>query len=185
MKMKITILNFSGRKEGNCSNVTRVLENEFKEQEVNIINFNEVNIFSCSNCNYECFKENDQCPYIIDDILDIYNKIIGSDLVYYIIPNYCGYPCSNFFVFNERGCSFFSGNKELLDKYLNINKKFIVISNSSEENFKNVLMYHTTMNPDILFLSTKKYNQKSIDGTLMDDDQAKQEVIQFTQYMFA
>ena len=183
--MKITILNFSGRVEGNCSQIAKVLENEFKEQEVNRINFGETNIFSCSNCNYECFKNRNECPYIIDETVDIYNKIIDSDLVYYIIPNYCGYPCSNFFVFNERGCSFYAGDKELMNKYLNINKKFIVVSNSNNDSFRNILMNHTIMNPDILFLSTRKYNQNSIAGTLMNDKQAKQDVIQFTQYMFA
>ena len=72
-----------------------------------------------------------------------------------------------------------------MNKYLNINKKFIVVSNSNNDVFKTILMNHTIMNPDILFLSTRKYNQNSIAGTLMNDEQAKQDLIQFTQYMFA
>ena len=120
--MKITIVNFSGRENGNCKQIAEVIGNEFKEQEVYIIDFNQVNLFQCSNCNYECFNNKNDCPYIVDDCNEIYEQILNSDLLFYVIPNYCGYPCSNFFMFNERGCCVFNGDKELLNKIFDENQ---------------------------------------------------------------
>ena len=175
--MSILVLNFSGRENGNCENIAKVIQEELKNVEV--INFNQINIFPCSNCNYECFKNKNECPYIIDDAIELYEKITNSNLVYYIIPNYCGFPNSNYFIFNERGCSYFNGDKELMNKFFNINKKIIVVSNSNQEGFKNILKSNVKDESNILFLSTRKYNQNSIDGTLMNIELAKQELIQF------
>ena len=175
--MNVLVLNFSGRENGNCENIAKVIQKELEN--VEIINFNEINIFPCSNCNYECFKNKNECPYIIDDTVELYEKITNSDLVYYIIPNYCGFLNSNYFIFNERGCSYFNGNKELMNKYFSVNKKVIVVSNSNQEGLKNILNSHIKEDSDVLFLCTRKYNQNSIDGTLMSDEKAKQELVGF------
>ena len=39
--------------------------------------------------------------------------ITDSDLSYFIVPNYCDYPCANFFIFNERSQCFFQHHPEL------------------------------------------------------------------------
>ena len=174
--MKSLVINFSGRNNGNCANVSKVIQKELEN--VSVINFSDVNIFSCSNCDYECFK-NENCPYIIDDLFDIYNQIVSSDFVYYVVPNYCGYPCANFFIFNERSCCYFKRDRELLNKYLSVNKKFIIISNSNQDSFKEICKYQVNNEPDILFLSTRKYNQNSIEGILMENEDAKYELISF------
>ena len=181
--MKRLIINFSGRKNGNCENISKVIRDYFNLDELEIINFNNLNIQPCTNCNYDCFINKENCPYYSDEINTIYNKIIDSDFVYFVIPNYCGYPCANFFIFNERSVCVFNKDKELLDKYLQIPKKFIVISSSNQDSFKDVLQYQTIMAPDILFLSAKEYNQKSIEGNLMNDENAKDKLIQFLSYM--
>ena len=183
--MKRLVINFSGRLNGNCENVAKVIKETFDFDEVEIIHFNNINISPCTSCNYECFENKENCPYINDEILKIYHKILNSDFVYYIIPNYCGYPCANFFIFNERSVCVFSKNRELLNDYLQKSKKFIVISSSNQENFKNILQYQTTMAPDILFLSAREFNQKSIDGKLMDNEDAKNQLIEFLSYMYA
>lgn len=143
--MKRLILNFGGRKEGNCQIITNTIFKLFKNDEIKILNFTELNIHPCNRCNYECFKSNDYCPYYHDDVKKIYNLIFEYDFIYYIVPNYCDYPCANFFIFNERSNCIFQNNEVLLDIYLSKRKKFIVISNSNEENFRKAFVYHTTI----------------------------------------
>ena len=182
--MKRLVINFSGRNNGNCENVANVIQEKFYMDDVEIINFNQLNITQCINCNYECFDNKENCPYYKDDIQKIYMKVLESDFIYYVIPNYCGYPNANFFVFNERSVCVFSKDKELLNSYLQKSKKFVVISSSNQENFKNILQYQTTMSPDILFLNAREFNQKSTDGKLMENEEAKSRLIQFLSYMY-
>ena len=74
---------------------------------------------------------------------------------------------------------FFSVQKEMLDKYESINKRFIVISNGEKENFINVFKYHTDKPVYTLFLSAKSVNRKSISGDLLQSDQIKCEILNF------
>lgn len=181
--MKRLIINFSGRRNGNCENVGNVIRDTFNFDDIEIINFHSLNIKPCTNCGYECFNNKEKCPYYNDDIKNLYNKILESDFVYYILPNYCGYPCANFFIYNERSVCVFSKDRDLLNKYLQKPKKFIVVSSSNQENFKNILQYQTTIAPDIFFLNAREFNQKSTDGKLMDNEEAKNKLIQFLSYM--
>ena len=183
--MKRLVVNFSGRENGNCENISNVIKETFNMENVEIISFNHLNVQPCSKCNYECFENKENCPFYNDEIKNLYNKILESDFVYYIIPNYCGYPCANFFIFNERSVSVFSKDRELLNQYLQKSKKFIVVSSSNQENFKNILQYQTVMAPDILFLNSREYNQRSTEGKLMDNEEAKDKLIQFLSYMYS
>ena len=56
-----------------------------------------------------------------------------------IIPNYCGYPCANYFAYNERSVGYFNLDKVLMDKYMNAKKRFIVVSNTEGTNIENAL----------------------------------------------
>ena len=183
--MKRCIVNFSSRKNGNCSNIAAIIKEEFYKDEVDIYNLSSLTMIPCGKCKYECFHKNEDCPYYKDDCIKIYDAIINSDFTYFIVPNYCDYPCANFFIFNERSQCYFQGKPELLDKYENVMKKFIVVSNTNEDNFRRVFMYHTFMNPDILFLSAKKYHKISIQGNMMDDECARKDLICFLQYMYS
>lgn len=170
--MKVCIVNFSNRSNGNCKSIAALLKSLYLKDNVKVFNYSSMAIEACGKCNYECLKAKTICPYN-DKIKSIYTNISNSDLCYYILPNYCDYPCSNFFVFNERGCGFFNKSKEKLNKYLNVKKKFIVISNSNTSNFENILKYHINDNKlDILFLSTKKFGITSINDNLLINNHA-------------
>ena len=50
-----------------------------------------------------------------------------SEMVYFELPNYCDYPCANYFIFNECSQCFFQRKPDLLEAYLTIPKRSIVI----------------------------------------------------------
>jgi len=95
------------------------------------------------------------------------------------VPNYCNYPCANFFIFNERSQCFFQHHEERLEKYLRVPKRFIVVSNTETANFREAMTQHTNSNPEILFLSAKKYGKVSIEGTILESDDAKADLQRF------
>ena len=168
--LKILAVNFSSRQDGNCGNimklVSRLLDN------VSFVTFSELQIAPCGTCNYECFTHRDACPHIGDSIFSLYEKICSSDSVLFIIPNYCDYPCSNFFVFNERSNCYFQQHPELLNKYLDIDKKFIVISNTNTTHFEDILSQQVNGRPNILFLSPKAFGKNSINGDILESPEA-------------
>ena len=67
------------------------------------------------------------------------------------LPNYCDYPCANFFAFNERIQRYFQDHPKRLDCYEGVPKKFIVISNTEKHNFRAVLQQHSAQEPEIHF----------------------------------
>jgi hypothetical protein len=178
---KITIINFSGRKNGNCHNIANLIKQYHGSSDIVIFEFCDFSITACGKCNHECFHNRKKCPYYEDTLVRLYESIDSSDLVCYIVPNYCDYPCSNFFVFNERSQCYFQDQTILLNQYLAIPKKFIVVSNTEKKNFVNVFMYHVTegVKPDILFISAKKYDKDSINGDLMSSKAARKTVEEF------
>jgi hypothetical protein len=102
------------------------------------------------------FAEKAKCPYFEDKEYKILEAIMHSEMVYFVLPNYCDYPCANYFIFNERSQCFFQGRPDLLESYLNIPKRSIVISNTNQEHFIQALTYQSNREPEILFLSAKK-----------------------------
>ena len=97
-------------------------------------------------------------------------------MAYFVVPNYCDYPCANFFIFNERSQCYFQGHSELLEQYLNVPKKFIVVSNSTSENFRLAFTQHVYDEPEILILSAKRYEKNSISGSLVALDEVRTEL---------
>lgn len=174
----IVVVNFSSRKDGNCYQISGVVKKHFKEKKVKIFNFFENTYSSCGHCNYECFKK--RCK-IDDGINEIFKAIVQSEETIFVIPNYCDYPNSNYFLFNERSCGFFNGNKDLMNRYLNIPKRFIVVSNSCNSNFKTAFSYQIPENtlPKILYFNSKKFNQNPLDGMLMSNKEAENLVYDF------
>ena len=180
--MKICIINFSGRENGNCSDIADVIvQAECDEHDVTRYDIYALEMSPCGGCVYDCFENSANCPYIDDDIYKIYASICSSDMVYYIVPNYCDYPNAFFFIFNERSQCFFQGKPDKLEQYANINKKFIVLSNTEKENFRHAFKYHVSESSsvDALFLSAKSFGMNSTNGRLMKSNEAKQIVEEY------
>lgn len=167
----IVIVNFSGRETGNCAAIAREIQG-FHGGAAEYFSFAEKEVHPCGNCRMECFAKRTACPYIDDGIYELYDMISNSGLCYFVVPNYCNYPCSNFFLFNERSQCYFQGRGDLLTTYLAVKKKFIVVSNTGKDHFISAFCQHAE-EPDALFLSAKAYHKKSIQGDMMDSPRAR------------
>ncbi len=180
--MRIAIINFSGRVDGNCQGVCDLLSHYYtgKSEQVDVFTCTSEHLERCGDCDYECFKQGGSCP-IGDGINAIYDSVAHADLSFFVMPNYCDYPCANYFAFNERGCGYFERSEERLNRYLSARKKFVVISNSRSENFSKAFSYQIKEGeePDILYLSSKKFNENSLDGNTLKNDSARKLVLSF------
>lgn len=67
----------------------------------------------------------------------------------------------------------------LLEKYESIDKRYIVISNTEKDNFIKVFNYHSSSQPQVLFLSSKSVNKRSIDGDLLESQEIKSKILSF------
>lgn len=178
--MKICIISFSGRENGNCGSIAKELEKLYKN-DVKTYDFSALALTPCTGCGYECFASGENCPYFGDSVFEIYDTITKSDLTYFIVPNYCDYPCALFFAFNERSQCYFQKREDRLIKYLAAKKKFIVVSNTNRDNFTAAFQYHIeeSSQPDILFLEARRFHKISIFGDLMKSAEARETVRQF------
>ncbi|MDF2698686.1 MAG: hypothetical protein K0Q49_242 [Haloplasmataceae bacterium] len=136
-KSNIILINFSSRVEkGNSYSISQYIKEKLNIYNKNItvkqFNFYNLNVNKCGVCDYQCFKNTNDCPVLKDDIKSIYEEIINSNLCIYIIPIYSDYPCSNFFLFRERSQCIFS-NENIYEQYLKVNKRFIIIGNTGIE----------------------------------------------------
>ena len=115
---------------------------------------------------------------LTEDQRKIMDSVTEADLVYYIVPNYCGYPCANYFSFNERSVGYFNKDRNLMEKYMAVKKRFIIISNT-ENNFAEAMRQQTNDQPDIFYLKSMKYQKQSIAGDLMTSEAAKADLRAF------
>lgn len=175
--MKTVIISFSTRRNGNCAQIGKYIQ-ELVQDSV-LFDFSECSVHACGGCDYECFADQTKCPYIDDAECEILDAIVQSEMTYFILPNYCDYPCSNYFVFNERNQCYFQGKQKLLDDYLKVPKRSIVVSNTNTENFTKALAYQTEHTPDILFLSAKQYGKKSIKRDLATSKEVLDDIAAF------
>lgn len=172
--MKISVISFSGRANGNCSQIADYLK-EIHGGDTQLYKFSDFSISPCGCCDHQCFADQ-PCPHINDMEVTLQEAVTNSDRTYFIVPNYCGYPCSNFFVFNERCVCWTWGRQDRVDAYNAAEKKFIVVSNSGADNFKQAFSYHGAKEENILFLGSRKYG-----NPLMASEEAKAEVKAFAQ----
>lgn len=176
--MRILILNFSSRLEGNCHRLARVVAEQLPYG-AEIVDFRDLEIHTCGRCTYECFRGS-LCPRADDGLPGIYERIAAADKTIWILPNYCGYPCANFFAFNERGCGYFAGREDRLSRFLDVPKQFIVVSNSESDTFREAFRYLTREEPEVLFLSTRRYGcGSSLAGDLAQVPGVKEAVAEF------
>ena len=129
--MGICVVSFSSRAGGNCSQIGKLIRSSCKDSQ--FFDFSSFTVHPCGECGYECFSEPEKCPWSADMENRLLDAIIRSDLVYFILPNYCDYPCANFFIFNERSQGFFQGRPDLLDAYEKVPKRAVVVSNTNEK----------------------------------------------------
>ena len=180
--MKSCIISFSSRANGNCGGVAAEIRRHIAG-EIEAYHFSDFTIAPCGRCECECFHARENCPYFNDMEFAICDAVTNSDCAYFIVPNYCDYPCANFFAFNERSQCYFQHHQGLLEQYLSVKKKFIVVSNTGRDNFVTAFQYHVpeTEEPDILFLSARQFQKVSIRGDLMDSAEARDTVLHFIQ----
>lgn len=175
--MKTVILSFSSRADGNCAQIGRLIQS--LSCDAVLYDFSTFVLHPCGGCNYECFQAREKCPYIADMECEMLEAVTQSVMTWFILPNYCDYPCANFFAFNERSQCFFQGRPELLDVYLKVPKRSIVVSNTNTDHFVKALTYQVDQEPEILFLPAKKYGKVSIKGDLLTDEKVIQAITAF------
>ena len=175
--MKTVVVTFSSRSNGNCSQIGKLIAS--LTSDLVLFDFSEFDIHPCGHCDAECFTSRENCPYFADKEYEILEAIIHSDVAYFVLPNYCDYPNANFFIFNERSQCYFQGRQDLLEAYLEIPKRGIVISNTNQDNFIQALAYQSNKNPEVLFLSAKEYGKNGIHGDLLKNEEALERVKQF------
>ena len=177
MRKQILILSFSGRKNGNCEQISEFIASKLPG-ESKIFRFSENPIRACGDCRCQCFDDNLMCPHINDPEYGLLEQILISDQVYFVVPNHCDYPGAYFFIFNERSQVYFQGYPNRLLAYEAIPKKFIVVSNTESENFFRAFDYHCAGTPEIHFISPKKYGLNSIAANIMTSDAAKRDLME-------
>ena len=177
MSKNVVILSFSGRKEGNCAEIGRFIAQYHTNS--NILTYNVGEYWTaCGCCNYECLKPTETCPALTDVQRQIMDEVMSADMVYYIVPNYCGFPSANFYVFNERSVGYFNMDRAKLKHYMDIPKKFIIVSNTENPSFSQA-MQQQAKEPDMLFLKTSAYQKKSTAGDLMMSEKAQEDLKAF------
>jgi len=179
MSKKIALIRFSSRNSGNCKAITEKINDYYQSEMVLEFTVDAGNIVPCSNCDYECLTPGKLCPLLTDDQKKIMDSICGADLAYFIVPNYCGYPCANYFAFNERSVGYFSGDRELMQKYRSVTKRFIIVSNTEGESFTNAMKQQIIGEPEMLYLKTGKYKKRSTAGDIMESDEAQADLRAF------
>ena len=175
--MKTVIISFSSRPNGNCSQIGKLISS--LTQHAVLFDFSKFDLHPCGHCAAECFAAREDCPYSEDKEFEILDAVLHSDMVYFVLPNHCDYPNANYFIFNERSQCFFQGRPDLLEKYLKVPKRSIVISGTNRDNFIRALAYQSDQEPEILFLSAKEYGKNSIRGNLLTSEEAVKRVRQF------
>lgn len=119
-------VSFSGRAGG----ISDFVANNFKKEDDQIYFYRNLNIHSCSLCQYECFYN--KCSYENDDSFLFFEVLNKSKEVVFIIPMYCSNAPSLFYKFSERSQAYFNKNEE---NYKNIKSKtkIILIFGSNDE----------------------------------------------------
>ena len=179
MPQKVVIFNFSPRIDGNCSNIATYISIYHNSAVVTQFHITAENCQPCAGCNYECLTPGSACPTKSDFLVQAMDAACSSDAIYYIVPNFCGYPNANYFAFNERFVGYFGMNRELRSKYINVPKKFIIVSNTESEQFKAAMQQQTNAEPDMLYLKTSQYKKRSTAGDLMESLDAKNDLKAF------
>ncbi len=168
--MRICIINYSSRTNGNCTAITQfivsVLNKEYPSCQISVVGFPDIEVHHCGECNYECFGVG--CPNKNDAIQIMYDEVVSSDLLLSVIPIYGGLPCSNYFAFSERAQGALTDDG--FNKIDSIKNKYIVVGNTGEEVTKAIIKATDLLfsEKDILFVKSHTVGERSIRGNLME-----------------
>lgn len=167
-KDSIMFISFSGRDNGNCSEVAQYLINKNDK----LILFKDVFYNPCSKCNYECF--NSICKYRYDDVYDLLESTNNYKKIVFIVPMYCGNPSSLYFILNERMQDYFNHNEDKWDSFNN-KLHFICIYGSDKETPLFIKNFNCLVNDytKILKIERHKYNLKMNDRILENSEITK------------
>ena len=176
MNDSIVILDFSPRNNGNCTKIGEYIENYYKRTNVRLYKMSAENILPCHDCNYECLRRGVACPSITEHLIEVMDRICSSDMVYMVIPNFCGYPNANYFAFNERSVGYFNCDQSKMNLYMSVRKRFIIVSNTESDTFRDAMKQQTLSEPEVLYLKSSKYGKRSIDGDILESADAKQDL---------
>lgn len=179
MAKNVAIVQFSYRKNGNCAAISEHIAAYYSAHNITRIKADNSIVQSCNQCDYECLQPRLECPHLRGQFQNMMDIMCAADLVYFIVPNYCGYPCANYFAFNERSVSYFHMNRDLLQRYMAIPKRFVAVSNTETQNFVEAFKQQTNAEPEILYLKTSKYHKRSISGDMLESDEAKIDLDRF------
>ncbi len=166
--MKISVINYSSRKNGNCHHIAEYVEAIIsgEKHEYDLIDFSAFSVNTCGKCNYECFGNH--CVYKDDEIYRAYRKILDADIVISVIPIYGGLPCSNFFAFSERVQGAFQDDE--FDQFEAVKNKYIIVGNTGLEITKKIVGANDSLvrDEDFLAISSNEVGERSVRGNLMD-----------------
>ena len=179
--MDVLVVNFSGRisnGKGNGIGIGKFIIENFGNKSV-LINYSDKEINSCNGCDYDCFYSRSNCKYFNDDLVSLYDVILQFKHIYYIIPVYSDFPCSNYFAFRERGQCYF--NDERYELYSDKQIKFIVLANTGYNNVQNIIKndFPHTKDSHFLRLGSSDYGLKSADGNLMNNNDVRRKIRDF------
>ncbi len=179
--MKICILNYSFRKNGNCAGISNYVATSLLQQfpDVSLISmdFPAVGDHRCGNCAYDCFEGH--CPYKADELQRIYEELLLSDMLISVVPVYSAFPCSNFFVLSERVQGAYDDSG--FEKFDKLKNKYIFVGNNGDSAIKEIIRtsYHSFQDRDILFIRSHDVGERSIRGNLMDYEYYQEKIREF------
>ena len=174
---KKVLISFSGRSNGNCARIAEFLSDQMDSAQV--FRFSDFQIEPCGHCNCECLKGG-SCPKH-DMETALMDAVCGSDEAWFIVPNYCGFPCANLYIYNERSVGYFGRDRRRMEQYMAVPKHFVLIGNGSQENFRRAFEQHTNEAPKILQLQSREFQVSSIAANLLDQPEVQNRLIQFLQ----
>ena len=105
--------------------------------------------------------------------------VMQSDITYMIVPNFCGMPCANYYAYNERSVGFFNMDRSVMGQYMNVKKRFIIISNTETVMFDQAMRQQTKEDPDAVYLKSGKYGKRSTAGDILESAEAQADLKAF------
>lgn len=175
----VTLLSFSHRAAGNCAAVAAYIRQQLSDCHILEFVMDAESCQPCHDCDYQCLKGEGACPHQKGNYYEVLQAICASDLTYFILPNYCGFPCASYFAFNERSVGFFHGNETVLARYLDTPKRFVIVSNTESQVFVEAMQQQVSQEPQILYLKSKNYGKQSINGDILTSTQAQIDLANF------
>ncbi len=172
--MKVVGLNFSSRKDGNCSNCVDYCLKRIGSMghDIEAINFFDYKVNSCGLCGYRCFQTENCIKN--DDAKVLFEKLTDADIIIYAIPTFRGHLASSFFILSERVQGI---NRKGLDYDTDFLRKInlLVIGNllSGADMALHEAFYDFTNKdfyPESVLLSSREYGRRSINGDLVEDE---------------